>query len=217
MTASVLSSIFLLFFPIVCNAGQYAVLIENMDKIQAGSPKELYQYEIRSNKILCAVYEAPFVLDPGLMALVQFNSIAFVHDLLAKKLLRAFANNNCDDFATNLYANGHLLEFRHSSGSVATITYVSNYPSQGGQSFRASTWKKFSCALTSGDPSKIDTICKNPREETFPPPKSANSRVTVKRPAGTSQPPPNTSASGRSTKRYKSTDQQPGSSTSWRY
>ncbi|XP_054278633.1 uncharacterized protein LOC128997079 [Macrosteles quadrilineatus] len=222
MTASVLSTILILLFLTVCNADKFAVIV-NPQLFKVSSIASLYQYEITTNKIFCAVYEAPFTLyrDPP----TQFNSIAFVHDLHARRLVRAFANNNCDDFAENLSAKEDLLELRLSSTSAATLSRDRNEFKREGPDVENSQWKKSRCEVPSGDLSKTSegdssktstgdssktstavlsetsTICMNPTVEEFPQ-SSADSELTGKR---TSPQPPaaSTPSLGGSSSNFK--------------
>ncbi|XP_054283594.1 uncharacterized protein LOC129000658 [Macrosteles quadrilineatus] len=184
MTALVLSTIFLLFFPIVCHAAEYAVAIPYSDVILFNEPiVSLYEYETGSNDLFCAVYEFPFTLTINGVPTVKFNNIAFVHNLGAKRFVRAFANNNCDDFANNLCASGDVIEFQLSPGRVVSISKDKNERKDEGTSFTKSPWTKYSCEVLTGmDPSKTPTTCLKPRPEEILQ-SFANSQVTAKRDA----------------------------------
>lgn len=76
---------------------------------------------------------------------VDFNSIA-LYNLNSEALLEAIINNNCDDVADNLFANGDTIEFQRSSGKVVKIFRHTSEPKES-SSFNQSPWQKKSYAL----------------------------------------------------------------------
>ncbi|XP_054282591.1 uncharacterized protein LOC128999879 [Macrosteles quadrilineatus] len=202
MTASVLGTTFLLVFPIVCQAAEYAVVLGFVDVVQYNQPKvSCKQYATESNNLFCAVYEAPFKLNVNENS-AEFNSIAFVQNLQTKEFVRAFAHSNCKDFAEHLSASGDSLEFQVSPDKVASISKEKNELKADGTSFTASQWKK-----TSQDSEGVDPSCKEFIETTFPQ-SSANSQENTERSTPTSETGAAQPPAGEGSKNAQDTSQQ---------